>query len=93
VGGRREGRGGNGKRMGREGELCYESLYDTLEFEPLISCLTLLDPDHTECFSLPFAECNVGPGFILRRVCSAVKAPTHNDISDTAKDIFLKSVK
>ena len=93
MGGKKEGRGGNGERIGREGEMCYESLYDTLEFELLISCLTLLDPDHTECISLPFAECNVGPGFIPRRVCSTVKAPTHNDTSGTAKDIFLKSVE
>ena len=72
--------------------MCYASLHDTLEFELLIPYLTLLDPDHTECISLPLAECDVGPGFIPRRVCSAMKAPTHNDTSDTAKDIFLKSV-
>ena len=72
--------------------MCYASFHDTLEIELLISCLTLLDPDRTECISLPFAECNVGPGFIPRRVCSVVKATTHNDTSDTAKDIFLKSV-
>jgi hypothetical protein len=92
VGGKKEGRGGKRERIGREGEICYESLYDTLEFELLISCSMLLDPDHTECISLPFAECNVGPVFIPHRVCSTVKPPTQNDTSGTAKDIFLKSV-
>jgi hypothetical protein len=93
VGGGWEKRGAWGKReKDGEREMCYASLHDTLEFELLISCLTLLDPDRTEYISLPFAECNVGPGFIPRWVCSAVKATTRNDTSDTAKDTFFKSV-
>ena len=88
-----EKRGAWGKReKDGEREMCYASFHDTLEFELLISCLTLLYPDCAECVSLLFAECNVGPGFIPRRVCSVVKVPTHNNTSDTAKDIFLKSV-